>query len=247
MTLLDVTDLSAGYDSRRSVIRDVELRVNQGEFVTVLGANGAGKTTLIRALMGLCRLQHGSISFRDEILSSSSTKHRVSAGLAVVPQGQELFTTLSVEENLEAGGLIRKKTEVSEEISRMYEIFPKLLERRKQRVSTLSGGERALVAIARSLVSAPSLLILDEPSLGLSPGARPGVFSHLKQLVQSTNLAVLMAEQDAVGALKVADRCYGMKGGQVIGWLDADKVTPERLEKLYLGTAEQWNVAVTNR
>jgi branched-chain amino acid transport system ATP-binding protein len=246
MSILEVSGLYAGYDSRRSVISKVEFSVNEEEFVTVLGVNGAGKTTLIRALMGLCRTQGGSVLFQGEEISKASSKNRVKSGLAVVPQGQELFTSLSVEENLRAGGFSRKKREVNESVDWIFETFPLLLERRKQQVMTLSGGERALVAVARALVSKPTLLLLDEPSLGLSPGARPGVFNHLRRLVEQTKLSILMVEQDAPSALAVADRCYGMKSGEVLGWQNANLVDQTQLEHLYFGNVEHWGEIAVN-
>ena len=217
MEALEVRAGCAGYDGRRSVVMNVGLRVGIGQFITVLGANGAGKTTLIRGLMGLCRWQGGSVLLHGRDISRLNSRRRVAAGMAVVPQGQELFSDLSVVDNLRAGGLLRSRRQVAETIEEVFQAFPKLRERREQRVSTLSGGERALVAVGRALVSRPTVLLLDEPSLGLSPGTRSGVFAHLRALSDTLGLAVVLAEQDATSALRVSSSCYGMKNGSMLG------------------------------
>jgi branched-chain amino acid transport system ATP-binding protein len=236
VTQLEVTGGYAGYDTRRSVVKDVSLRVDDGDFVTILGANGAGKSTLIRGIMGLCHWHAGSVAVDNRDISRYSARRRAGLGMAVVPQGQELFAGLSVMDNLRAGGLARRRRETMSGIATVLEAFPRLAERREQRVSTLSGGERALVALGRALVSKPSLLLLDEPSLGLSPGTRAGVFSYLRSLCDQFGLTVVLAEQDAANALLVARTCYGMRNGRTLGCLPADRVHREELRNLYLGS-----------
>jgi ABC-type branched-subunit amino acid transport system ATPase component len=235
MSALEVRGGRAGYDGRRSVVQGVDLTVRSGEFVAILGSNGVGKTTLMRALMGLCRWQGGSIHLGGREVTRMSTRRRVRAQMAIVPQGQELFPDLSVEDNLRAGALDLGRRENEAAFGRVYEAFPKLAERKSQLASTLSGGERALVAVGRALMSGPSMLLLDEPSLGLSPGTRAGVFDYLKQLAASEKLSILLAEQDVSSTLRVAERCYGMRGGRVLGWLGADEIAAEDLRDLYMG------------
>lgn len=166
--------------------------------------------------------------------------------MALVPQGQELFPDLSVDENLRAGALGLGRAETDVAFERTYEAFPKLFERKGQLASTLSGGERALVAIGRALMGGPSVLLLDEPSLGLSPGTRAGVFDYLKQLAVSQELSILLAEQDVQSTLRVAERCYGMRGGRVLGWLDATDISADDLRDLYLSSEQgRWKTEVS--
>lgn len=239
--LLSVRAGRAGYDGRREVISEIELQVLPGEVVAVLGANGAGKSTLFRALMGLCRWQAGSLTLSGKEISKLSPRRRVALGMALVPQGHELFPSLTVEENLRAGGLARARSQVADGIERVYAEFPKLFERRQQTATTLSGGERALLAIGRAMVSSPQFLLLDEPSLGLSAGARQGVFGHLRRLCETSGLTVLLAEQDATSSIRIADTCYGMRNGTTVGWLRADDLSDPRLRELYLtGVSGPW-------
>jgi branched-chain amino acid transport system ATP-binding protein len=243
--MLEVRDGSAGYDSRRTVIHDVNLEIGDAEFVTLLGANGAGKSTLLRSVMGLCKWQGGKVLHDGADITRLTAHARVKRGLALVPQGHELFLDLTVKENIQLGCYGASRRHAVAAVEAAYDAFPLLRTRSAQRASTLSGGERALVAIARALASKPSLLLLDEPSLGLSPGARKAVFDYLKKQCAEQGLAVLLAEQDAKNALEAAAVCYGMRNGSATGWIAAGRVTSDQIRDLYLtGITGTWGSAV---
>ncbi len=249
--MLEVEHARAGYDGRRSVVLDANLKANSGEFVALLGANGVGKSTLLRSLTGLCRWQGGDARFGGENIAKLSPRARLRRGIALVPQGHDLFLDLTCVENINVGSLGRSRKDAATALDRTFASFPILRDRRGQLASTLSGGERALLAVARAMVSSPTLLLLDEPSLGLSPGARHGLFAYLKRLSAEQQLTIVLAEQDAKGALEVADICYGMRNGRTVGWLDAKDVSADRLRELYLtGHSGEWgnpNVHPTQR
>jgi branched-chain amino acid transport system ATP-binding protein len=242
--MLEVIAGAAGYDRQRSVIEEVNIDVREGELVGVLGANGAGKSTLFQAIMGMCRWHGGRVLLSGEDITSASPRKRVQKGMAYCPQGHQLFHALSVEDNLLAGALTRPSSDASSTLRKVYGLFTKLAERRHQRAGTLSGGERALVAVGRALMSRPRFLLLDEPSLGLSAGTRRGVFEHLRGLCSGGELTVLLAEQDAANTLTVADIIYGMRGGRIVGWRLRDQVGDADLQRLYLtGASEAWGAS----
>lgn len=234
MSRIVVKDLSAGYGFV-NVLRDVSLEINSGEIVAVLGSNGVGKTTLNNALSGLIRPASGEIRFDDEVISGRSPSEIVNMGLIHVPEGRKLFPNLSVRDNLELGSYRRGKGNRETNIDQVLDIFPKLRERIDQIAGTLSGGEQQMVAIGRGLMSEPKVLILDEPSLGLSPLLVEQMFELIKQ-INETGLAILLVEQNVIQSLAIADRAYVIKEGAVSISGKAEELRENNdLKKSYLG------------
>lgn len=233
MSLLSVQDVRAGYGPLE-VLHGVSLEVNQGEIVVILGANGAGKTTTMRAVSGMIARQ-GSIRFEDADITSLSAEKIVRLGIAQVPQGRGTFTELTVEDNLRAGAYVRGDA-IDADIARWYDVFPRLAERRTQRAGSLSGGEQQMLAIARALMSRPKLLLCDEPSLGLAPLITQELFEVLKKLNAEEGLSVLLVEQNANLALKVAHRVYLLETGNIVASGTASEIaSDDSIRKAYLG------------
>lgn len=213
--MLEVNGLAAGY-GKAQVLRGVSMRADAGGVVTVIGPNGAGKSTLLNALMGLLPLSEGQVRLAGEDISRLSLEERVMAGMALVPEKRELFGTMSVEDNLLLGGwrLSRmKKAGWRDGLERAYTLFPRLKERRQQAAGTMSGGERQMLALGRALMSAPGLLMLDEPSLGLAPLVVQDIFRAIEQL-QRSGVTVLLVEQNARAALRLAQYGYVLETGE---------------------------------
>lgn len=219
-----------------TAVRNVDIVVNQGEIVTVLGPNGAGKTTLISAIAGILPLAEGSIHFDGEDASRLEIEDMVRRGMSLTPEGRRVFADLSVRDNLVLGGATQKnKTELAHDIERMFAMFPILGTRAKSMAKTLSGGEQQMLAIARSLMSHPRLLLLDEPSLGLAPRIVDQIFELIAQL-QTEGLTVLVVEQNAGEALAFADRAYVLNAGEcVFSGTAAEVASSDDLAKYYLG------------
>ena len=233
MSLLRTEGLRASY-GQVDVLLGIDIEVNEGEMVVILGANGAGKTTTMRAVSGTVA-RSGSIIFNGQEIVSESAESIVRLGIAHVPQGRGTFADLTVEENLRIGAYIRKDS-VESDIERWYETFPRLGERKSQKAGSLSGGEQQMLAIARALMSRPRLLLCDEPSLGLAPLVTQELFGVLKTLNQEEGLSVLLVEQNANLALKVAHRVYLLETGQVVASGSAESIAgDERIRKAYLG------------
>jgi branched-chain amino acid transport system ATP-binding protein len=234
MRLLTVEGLRAGYGPLE-ILQGIDLAVDKGEIVVILGANGAGKTTTMRALSGMIPRQ-GSVSFLDQDISNSSAESIVKLGMAHVPQGRGTFSDLSVEDNMKAGAYIRRD-EVDSDLERWYSVFPRLKERRSQKAGSLSGGEQQMLAIARALMSRPQLLLCDEPSLGLAPLVTQELFGVIERLNKEEGLSVLLVEQNANLALKVASRVYLLETGRVVAsGSAADLAADDSIRKAYLGT-----------
>ena len=234
MSRIVVKDLSAGYGFV-NVLRDVSLEINSGEIVAVLGSNGVGKTTLNNALSGLIRPASGEIRFDDEVISGRSPSEIVNMGLIHVPEGRKLFPNLSVRDNPDLGSYRRGKGNRETNIDQVLDIFPKLRERIDQIAGTLSGGEQQMVAIGRGLMSEPKVLILDEPSLGLSPLLVEQMFELIKQ-INETGLAILLVEQNVIQSLAIADRAYVIEEGAVSISGKAEELRENNdLKKSYLG------------
>lgn len=210
--LLEARDLYAGYVPEVDIVRGCDVEVAEGELVSVIGPNGAGKSTLIKSLFGLVPVRGGTIFFEDSEATRFPTHKLVEAGIGYVPQTENVFPTLTVEENLEMGAFLRPKV-IKERYEELFEWFPILAERRSQRAGTMSGGQRQLVALARALMLQPSLLLLDEPSAGLSPANVDIIFDRI-QLINSKGVAILMVEQNAKRALAMSDRGYVLEMGQ---------------------------------
>ncbi|WP_220150983.1 MULTISPECIES: ABC transporter ATP-binding protein [Marinomonas] len=216
-------------------LKKVSLSVNEGEIVTLIGANGAGKSTLLMSIFGQPRISSGEIIYRGEDISKKSSHYVASHGLAQSPEGRRIFPGMSVEENLLMGTIPIGMDHAEEDMRKMFDLFPRLEERRNQRASTMSGGEQQMLAIARALMSRPKLLLLDEPSLGLAPIIVKQIFEILKD-VASTGMTIFLVEQNANHALKLADRGYVMVNGEIrmSGTGDELLVNPE-VREAYLG------------
>jgi branched-chain amino acid transport system ATP-binding protein len=231
--LLEVDNLSVSYGNVMAV-RDVGVRIEEGSVVTVLGANGAGKTSLLNAIMGVTRSQ-GAIRFDGRAISGWSSARRVSAGMALVPEGRRILLSLTIEENLLMGAYQRRDQGIAADLDKMYRLFPNLASRRHDPGSVLSGGEQQMLAIGRALMARPRLLLMDEPSLGLSPLFVREIFKLIGDL-SNTGLTILLVEQNTRMALQAARKGYVLKLGRVE--LEADTAQLMRsgaLAKAYLG------------
>lgn len=234
-TLLSVRGLNAGYGAVK-VLRDIDFAIDANEVVVLLGANGAGKTTLMRALTNLIPWT-GHIEFDGVSTHRRRTEQLTKAGIAHVPQGRGTFVELTVEENLRAGGLVTKSKELVEEgLEHWFTVYPRLAERRKRLAGGLSGGEQQMLAVARALMSRPRLLLLDEPSLGLSPIITEELFEHLVRLKQEQEIAMIIVEQTAELALAMADRAHILRSGELLPGRKASELNDaEVLREAYLG------------
>lgn len=235
MALLEVSGLSVSY-GRVAALSDVSLTVNEGEVVTVLGANGAGKSTLLKAILGAVPAKAGGITFADADITRLPPHRRMSAGLVLVPEGRRILITLTVEENLKLGAHMRRDTAaVEREMTAIYDRFPNLAERRHMAASCLSGGEQQMLAIGRAMMAKPRLMMLDEPSLGLSPLFVSKLFDLIREL-NSEGLSVLLVEQNTGKALKAAHSATVLELGRV-AMAGAPEVlaADPRLQDAYLG------------
>lgn len=212
-TVLEVSNLVAGYEPGVPIVRGASIRVDEGEIVVVLGPNGAGKSSLIKAIAGLVPVSGGSVLLAGEEIVSLPAHQMVRKGLAFVPQTENIFPLMSVEDNLKVSGGILPKAEVAGRIAEMYRLFPDLYERRRTAAGNLSGGQRQMVAVARALMVRPKLLVLDEPSAGLSPKFVSMVFSMLAD-VRRAGVTILLVEQNAKAALAIGDRAYVLVEGR---------------------------------
>ncbi|WP_398466829.1 ABC transporter ATP-binding protein [Tardiphaga sp.] len=240
--LLKVTDAHVSY-GKVEAVRAVNLEVRDGEIVTIIGANGAGKTTLLNATMGILPLK-GGVSFAGREISKLDIEDRVAAGLSLVPEHRELFATMNVEDNLLLGAFRIDKATAARSFERVYTLFPRLRERRKQLAGTLSGGEQQMLAMGRALMGAPKLLMLDEPSLGLAPIIVADIFRIVGEL-KAAGVAVLLVEQNAQAALKIADRAYVMELGEfVLDGKASDIASNQRVVASYLGFQHEGDSAI---
>jgi branched-chain amino acid transport system ATP-binding protein len=232
--LLDIQGLRGGY-GRVEVLRGVDLRVNAGEMVALLGSNGAGKSTLNKMVCGLCPAWSGSVRFDGQDLSGAHYREVVKAGLIQVPEGRKVFPNLSVLENLELGSFTRARERRASNLEKVFGIFPRLRERIRQNAGTMSGGEQQMLAIGRGLMAEPVLLILDEPSLGLSPLLVEEMFTLIRRL-RDGGLAVLLVEQNVGQSLEIADRAYVLENGSVRFSGKPDELLgSDELRRAYLG------------
>ncbi len=232
--LLDIQGLRGGY-GRVEVLRGVDLQVGAGEIVALLGSNGAGKSTLNNTVCGIERAWSGKVFFDGRDLTRAHYREVVKAGLIQVPEGRKVFPNLSVLENLELGSFTRARERRASNLERVFTIFPRLKERLTQRAGTMSGGEQQMLAIGRGLMAEPRLLILDEPSLGLSPLLVEEMFALIRRL-HSEGLSVLLVEQNVGQSLEIADRAYVLENGAVrFSGLPAELLASAELKRAYLG------------
>jgi branched-chain amino acid transport system ATP-binding protein len=234
--MLEVSGLRAGYGDGAEVLRGLDIAVSPGEVVAVLGANGVGKTTLNKVLSGVLRASAGEIRFDGRRIERAPPRAVVAAGLIHVPEGRKVFPGLTVRENLELGSYRRGRARRRANLDRVFATFPRLRERAAQRAGTLSGGEQQMLAIGRGLMAEPRLLILDEPSLGLSPLLVEEMFALIRQLNAGSGLPILLVEQNVVQSLEVAARAYVLENGAcaLSGPADAIRSDPA-LRRAYLG------------
>ncbi len=232
--LLEIETLNVRY-GRNHAVRDVSLSVAEGEIVTVLGANGAGKSSLLKAIQGTVSSNSKGARFQGKDLPSLSPQKRVSSGLVLVPEGRQIFVSMTVHENLLMGAYCRRDTEVAADIEGVYERFPNLAQRRDLPASVLSGGEQQMLAISRALLARPTLMMLDEPSLGLSPILVNQLFDLIASLNQD-GLSILLVEQNTHKALQTASRGYVLELGRVVVEGTPDQLrSGDQLEAAYLG------------
>ncbi|MFZ0097809.1 MAG: ABC transporter ATP-binding protein [Paracoccaceae bacterium] len=232
--MLLVEGLRARY-GRIEVLHGIDLAVNSGEIVTVIGANGAGKTTLLRCLSGVHPLAGGTVTFRGEAMSGVPAWRRVGRGLAQSPEGRQIFTNLTVEENLRLGAYLYADDRVAKDMDDAFQMFPILKEKRNLAAGGLSGGQQQMLAMARALMARPTCLLLDEPSMGLAPIIVAQIFDVVKGL-KALNVTVLLVEQNAYGALKIADRGYVMETGRItIDGPATELIADPRIRAAYLG------------
>ncbi len=231
--LLSINGLSVTYGKVRAV-RGIDLRMAAGETVAILGANGAGKSSIVRAITGLTRVSGGAIVFDGQTVTAVPSDRRAAAGMALVPEGRRVFADMTVTENLRMGGYLVPR-ETAQRIEAMFDLFPRLRERRQQLAATLSGGEQQMLAIARALVRQPALLILDEPSLGLSPIMVQTIYRAIRDL-RDGGMTILLAEQSAAVALSLANRAYLLETGTVVAEGPASTLRDDpRVRDAYLG------------
>jgi branched-chain amino acid transport system ATP-binding protein len=240
--LLQVSGVSVSY-GKVEAVRAVTLEVRADEIVTIIGANGAGKTTLLNAIMGILPLK-GDVTFAGENVARQEIEDRVAAGLSLVPEHRELFGSMNVEDNLQLGAFRIDRATAQNSFERVYTLFPKLKERRKQLAGTLSGGEQQMLAMGRALMGAPKLLMLDEPSLGLAPIIVADIFRTVSEL-KAAGVSVLLVEQNAKAALEIADRAYVMELGEFVLDGKASEVAGnDRVAASYLGFSHQGETTI---
>jgi branched-chain amino acid transport system ATP-binding protein len=234
-TVLELREVVAGYGPSE-VLHEVNLDVHEGETVCLLGSNAAGKSTTLRTILGMVRTRSGSVTLRGEPIQGLTTPQIVAKGITMVPENRRLFAKMTVRENLEIGANLRQdKPEILQDLDRMFSLFPRLKERIAQRAGTLSGGEQQMLAIGRALMARPSILLMDEPSMGLAPILVEQVFATIQE-INSQGVTIFLVEQNANVALSIADRGYVLQTGRIVMHDDAKNLlaNPE-LSKAYLG------------
>jgi len=231
--ILKVEDMHVYYGAIHAV-KGVSFEVNEGEIVALIGANGAGKSTILKTVSGLMHPRSGSITFMDKNISHTEAYKLVKQGLAHVPEGRQIFLQMTVQENLEMGAFTQKEVS-KEELEKVFELFPRLKERRKQVAGTLSGGEQQMLAMSRALMSKPKLMMLDEPSMGLAPILVDQIFSIIKGL-HAAGTTILLVEQNASKALEIADRAYVLETGSItLSGTGLELSQSDEVRKAYLG------------
>ena len=233
--MLEVKNLSVSYGAIEAV-KDISFTVNAGEIVSLIGANGAGKTTTLHTITGLVPAKSGSVMYNGVDLLKTHNNQIVTLGMAHIPEGRHVFTRMSVEENLEMGAFsLKDQSDLKKDLDMVYGLFPRLKERRNQKAGTLSGGEQQMLAMGRALMSHPKTILMDEPSMGLSPKLVKEIFSIIRKLHEQ-GITILLVEQNAKMALSIADRAYVLETGRITMEGDAKELlNNEQVRKAYLG------------
>ena len=233
--MLEVKNLSVSYGAIEAV-KDISFTVNAGEIVSLIGANGAGKTTTLHTITGLVPAKSGSVMYNGVDLLKTHNNKIVTLGMAHIPEGRHVFTRMSVEENLEMGAIsLKDQSDLKKDLDMVYGLFPRLKERRNQKAGTLSGGEQQMLAMGRALMSHPKTILMDEPSMGLSPKLVKEIFSIIRKLHEQ-GITILLVEQNAKMALSIADRAYVLETGRITMEGDAKELlNNEQVRKAYLG------------
>jgi branched-chain amino acid transport system ATP-binding protein len=231
--LLEIIDLTAGY-GKIPIIRGINIKVEKGEVVAILGPNGAGKSTLLNTILNLTTIFNGIIRFNNIILNEMKPYEIAKLGIGIVPQIDNIFPNLTVDENLALGAYLRRgDPNVASDVGEVLTLFPELAKRRRQKAKTLSGGERQMLAIARALLAKPSLLLLDEPTAGLAPRLASEVVKKIKEISESARITILIAEQNVKKALEIANRAYVLVGGEIIGSYTREEFSITKIEKMF--------------
>jgi len=234
MALLEVDDIHTFYGSIEA-LRGVSLTVDEGEVVTIIGSNGAGKSTTLRSISGLTPARSGQVMFQGSDITWIPAHELVSLGIALCPEGRHCFPRMTVRENLDLGAYRRRGPEIAQDLDRVYDLFPRLKERERQKAGTLSGGEQQMLAIGRSLMARPKLLMLDEPSMGIAPILVQRIYETIKE-INRQGVAILLVEQNANYALDVARRGYVLETGQVALANDSSQLRDDpEVQRAYLG------------
>ena len=236
MNILEVNDLNVYYGAIHA-IKNISFEIKKGEIVTLIGANGAGKTSTLHAVSGLLPLKSGEVSLNGVNITGVEAHKLVTKGMAHVPEGRRIFTELTVLENLEMGAYTRNdKDGIKEDLEKMFVLFPRLAERKKQLAGTMSGGEQQMLAIARALMSKPTILLMDEPSMGLAPLLVQEIFKIIERINKEEGVTILLVEQNAHMALSVANRAYVLETGEIIKeGAGKDLLDDPDIKKAYLG------------
>ena len=235
-SMLKITDLVSSYGNIKA-LKGISMEINKGEIVSLLGANGAGKSTLMKSILGMVTIEGGSIEFKGQNIVGKKSHEIVPMGISLVPEGRKIFVDLTVEKNLEIGTFFRKreKSRDKELLDMVYEIFPRMYERRTQMGGTLSGGEQQMLAVGRAIMSDPKLLMLDEPSMGLAPLVVAEIFKDIKKVHEMGN-TVLLVEQNAKMALKISDKAYLLNTGSIVAsGTGVEFLQSDLLTSVYLG------------
>jgi len=234
-SLLEISNLTCGYDSIK-ILNDINLNVKEGQIVSLLGVNGAGKTTLINSIFGLSKIFNGEIRFNNEIINGCATHEVVQKGIGCIPEGRKVFPNMTVGDNLRVGSyLVKEKKEVKERFKKVFKLFPKLKERVSQIASGMSGGEQAMLSIGRGLMLKPTILIIDEPSLGLSPKLIQDTFTIIKE-INNSGVTILLVEQNVEQTIKISDYCYLLSNNKIIVQGSGEDLSKNsEMQKAYFG------------
>ena len=236
-TVLDISGLHSSYGMIKA-IKDINIHVDKGELVSLLGANGAGKSTLLKSIIGMVHIESGSVKYQGEELVGRKSHEIIPMGISIVPEGRKIFADATVMENLAIGSYTRAADKALDQkiLDQVFEFFPRLAERKGQMGGTLSGGEQQMLAFSSGMMGLPKLLIMDEPSLGLAPNIVDNIFSIAKEVAQESGLTIILVEQDVRKALRIANRGYVIENGQItVSGTAEELLNNDEVKKAYLG------------